>query len=43
MRVAMIWWFVAAVMVMFTFRYLYRSFRGKLTVDAPPDSGYGEH
>jgi cytochrome d ubiquinol oxidase subunit II len=41
MRVAMIWWFVAAMIVMVTFRYLYRSFRGKLTIDA--DGGYGEH
>jgi cytochrome d ubiquinol oxidase subunit II len=41
MRVAMIWWFVAAAIVMVTFRYLYRSFRGKLTVNA--DAGYGEH
>jgi cytochrome d ubiquinol oxidase subunit II len=43
MRVAMIWWLVAAILVMFTFRYLYRSFRGKLTVDTHADSGYGEH
>jgi cytochrome d ubiquinol oxidase subunit II len=41
MRVAALWWIVAAAIVMVSFRYLYRSFRGKLA--AGPDPGYGEH
>jgi cytochrome d ubiquinol oxidase subunit II len=41
MRVAMTWWIVAAVIVTLSFRYLYRSFRGKLAAGA--DDGYGEH
>ena len=41
MRVAMTWSIVAAIIVMVTFRYLYRSFRGKLTAGA--EAGYGEH
>jgi len=41
MRVAMTWWIVAAILVTLSFRYLYRSFRGKLVPGA--DAGYGEH
>jgi len=42
MRVAMIWWLVAATLVMLTFRHLYRTFRGKLTADGEGDPRYGE-
>jgi cytochrome bd ubiquinol oxidase subunit II len=38
MRVALIWWLVALVLVVGSFLYLYRTFRGKLTVDS--DDGY---
>ncbi len=42
MRVAMTWWIVAVVIVAATFRYLYRSFRGKIASGV--DSGaYGDH
>ena len=41
MRVAMTWWIVAVVIVAVTFRYLYGTFRGKVT--AGSDDGYGEH
>ena len=40
MRVAMTWWIVAAVIVVATFRFLYRTFRGKLTAGGG-DDGYG--
>jgi cytochrome d ubiquinol oxidase subunit II len=41
MRAAMAWWGVAVVIVAFSFRYLYRSFRGKLAVGG--ESDYGGH
>jgi cytochrome bd-type quinol oxidase subunit 2 len=41
MRVALVWWIVAAVIVMVTFRHLYRTFRGKIAPGGEP--GYGEH
>jgi cytochrome d ubiquinol oxidase subunit II len=42
MRVAMTWWIAAAVIVTATFRYLYGTFRGKIT---PGDgsAGYDGH
>jgi cytochrome d ubiquinol oxidase subunit II len=42
MRVAISWWLVAVVIVAVTFRYLYRSFRGKLAADGTA-ADYGDH
>jgi cytochrome bd-type quinol oxidase subunit 2 len=41
MRVAMTWWIVALLLVVGSFRYLYGTFRGKVSTEA--GEGYGEH
>jgi cytochrome bd ubiquinol oxidase subunit II len=40
LRVALTWWIIAAVIVVASFRFLYRSFRGKIL---PGSGGYGDH
>jgi cytochrome d ubiquinol oxidase subunit II len=41
LRVAMTWWLIALVAVLASFRYLYRTFRGKIAAGVGDD--YGEH
>jgi cytochrome d ubiquinol oxidase subunit II len=40
LRVGLTWWIVAAIIVVASFRFLYRSFRGKIL---PGSGGYGDH
>ena len=40
MRVALSWWSVALVLVVGSFLYLYRTFRGKLIATAGDDGHY---
>ncbi len=41
LRVGLVWWLLGMVLVLGYFRYLYRQFRGKVTLEPDGDSGHG--